>query len=179
MSDSAFNLVNNPDTTRVPWTSVVNTYPMVSDQSTIATQALSLAGDTAAVSTAEAYTDSKIPKTYVNGTLKTSQRLRWVDSTTTSGGNATFYITSDRTSSGTARATAIDIDSVVPVTTDGTAQYAFGVATSPTVKSVVIPILKQAFSGISVVGINVLGSVTNSAAPDGTAVKVTLDGDAV
>lgn len=179
MSDSAFNLTNNPDTTRVPWVSITNTYPMTNDSTTIATQALSLQSDMAAVATAEAYTDSKIPKTYVNGTLKTTQRLRWVDSTTTSGGNATFYITSDKTSSGTARATAIDIDSIVPVTTDGTSQYAFGVVTSPTVKSVVIPILKQAFSGVSVVGINVLGSVTNSAAPDGTAVKVTLDGDAV
>lgn len=121
-----------------------------------------------------------LPKTYVNGTANTNQRLRWIDSTTVTGGagNATFYVTSDRTSTGTARATAIDLDSVSLRTEDATGQYAFGAITSPNVKTLVANITKQAFTGVVVLTLTVLGSVVNNIAPNGTVVKLTLDGDA-
>lgn len=128
----------------------------------------------------QALIDAKVPKTYVNGTQKTNQRLRWIDTTVVAGGggNATFYITSDLTSGGTARATAIDLDSVSVRTEDNTGQYAFGAVTSPNIKTVIVSVFKQAFSGVVVLSLTVLGSVTNNAAPNGTVVKLQLDGDA-
>lgn len=121
-----------------------------------------------------------LPKVYVNGTLKTNRRLQWADSAVVAGGagNATFYITSDLTSTGTARATAIDLDTVMARTEDNTGQYAFGVVSSPNVKTVIVNVFKQAFTGAVVLGINLLGSVSNAAAANGTVVKMTLDGDA-
>lgn len=128
----------------------------------------------------QALIDAKTPKTYVNGNQKTSQRLRWIDSTTVTGGagNATFYVTSDLTSGGTARATAFDLDSISVRTEDSTGQYAFGAITSPNIKTLIVSVFKQAFSGVVVLGISVLGAVANSAAPNGTVVKLQLDGDA-
>jgi hypothetical protein len=121
-----------------------------------------------------------MPKTFINGTQKTNQRLRWADSAVVTGGagNATFYVTSDLTSSGTARATAIDLDTVMVRTEDNTQQYTFGTVTSPNVKTVIVNVFRQVFSGIVVLSLNVLGSVASNAAPNGTVVKMTLDGDA-
>lgn len=121
-----------------------------------------------------------IPKTFVNGVQKTTQRLKWIDSVAVGGGSglATFYLTSDRTSTGTARATAIDLDSIMLRTEDGTSQYAFGSITSPNVKTIIATIFKQAFAGAVVLSINLLGSVSNVVAPNGTVVKLVADGDA-
>lgn len=170
---------DQPDASIVRWEQIDTTLPMTSTNIRLPSEGMSLAGDLEVLSLAEAYTDSKIPKIFVNGVQKLSRRLSWTDSTTVSGGNATFYITSDRTSTGTAMATALDIDTANFRTEDGTGQYAFGTVSSPNVKTLVLAIFKQVFNGITVVGIAVLGSVTNTAAPNGTVVKLTnLDGDA-
>lgn len=168
------------DSQAVQWSQVNQHAPMVDDATTIPSESQAYAADLAVLAAATAYTDSKIPKTYVNGTLKTNRRLRWIDSTVTAGGagNATFYLTSDLTSSGTARATAIDLDSVTPRTEDNASQYAWGAITSPNIKTVIVNVFKQAFAGAVVLGINLLGSVSNAAAPNGVVVKIVLDGDA-
>jgi len=162
----------------LPKSAVSDEFPMVSDVSKVPNMRVSHAADLAVYEAATAYVDGKLPKVYVNGTLKTAQRLEWIDSVTTTSGSATFYLTSDRTSTGTARAAAIDLDSVMLRTVDETGQYAFGAVISPNVKTVVAVIFKQVFSGLVLLSTNLLGSVTNSAAPNGTVVKGVIKGDA-
>ena len=173
------NLSGSNDSDRIPVSALSDTVPMANDASKIPTSR--------AVYAVEAFLNSRLdtmlaqlPKTYVNGVLKTNQRLRWVDSTIVAGGSglATFNITSDRTSTGTAMATSLDLDSVTLRTEDGTGQYALGAVTSPNVKTVVVAIFKQVFGGVVLLSTNLLGSVSNNVAPNGTVVKITLDGDA-
>lgn len=121
-------------------------------------------------------------RTYVNGvpkngTPKTGDIIEWIDSVTTTSGNAVFYVTSDHTSSGIALCSEIYQSGVDVHTIDNTASYARGsAAISGDFKSVTISLNKQVFSGIVLLSTNLLGSVTYSASPNGTTVNATIIG---
>lgn len=124
------------------------------------------------------YVSGKMRKTYINGTLK-NNLLDWTDSTTTSSGQAIFYITSDRTSSGTAMATNLYADSIQVNYIDNSGVYATGVPVISTdKKSITIPINKQSFTGVTLLSTNILGSVAQIAIPNGVTVKMQVLGDA-
>lgn len=121
-------------------------------------------------------------RTYVNGvaqngTAQTGDIIEWIDSVTTTSGNAVFYVTSDHTGTGTALCSTIFQSGADATTVDPTASYPRGVATiSGDFKSVTIPFNKQVFSGIVLLSTNILGSVTFSATPNGTVVNATIIG---
>lgn len=128
------------------------------------------------------FLNGKIRRTYFNGaaqtgTPNTGDVIEWIDSVTTTSGNAVFYLTSDHTAAGTALCSAIYAPGADATTVDATGAYPRGVAiVSVDLKSVTIPFNKQTFSGVVVATINVLGSVTFSNAPNGTTVNATIIG---
>ena len=124
------------------------------------------------------FVDGRMRKTYVNGNLKTNV-LDWTDSVMTSGGNATFYITNDRTSGGTAMATALYADTIQVNYIDSSGVYSTGTpVVSGDFKTVTIPISKQSFTGLTVLGLNVLGAASQGSIPDGVKVKMQIIGAA-
>jgi hypothetical protein len=126
---------------------------------------------------AKTYIDSVRRRTYVNGQLR-SQILDWTDSVTTnSSGQAIFYITDTRTAGGNAVASALFADTIQINYVDGSGVYATGTPViSGDLKSVTVPVFKQAFAGVTVVGVNVLGSASQSTAPAGVTVKMQVIG---
>lgn len=125
------------------------------------------------------YVNGRMRKTYINGSLKTGL-LDWTDSVTASGGQAVFYITSDRTSAGTAMATELFPDSIQVNYIDSSGVYSTGTPViAASKKSITVPITKQSFSGVTVLGINVLGTASNISIPDGVTVKMQVIGNAV
>jgi len=119
--------------------------------------------------TAVRYCDSGVFK---NGSPNTGDIIIFTDSVTTLGGSATFYPTSDRTSTGTALCTYISGDSLQPNYRDSTGVYTPGAVTvAGNLKSISQAFGKQAFAGLVVLGLNVLGSASNPAIPDGVVVK--------
>lgn len=126
-------------------------------------------------------TDLSIRRTYVNGSAQngtpvTGDIVEWIQSTTTTSGIATFNLTTDGTSTGPAICTTIFPDSIQTNFIDSSGVYAPGLAVITSNKSVGIPFTKQGFSGVTLIGINVLGSVTMGAIPNGVTVKVMLVG---
>ena len=128
--------------------------------------------------TAVRYCDNGVFK---NGTPNTGDVIVFTDSVTTTGGSATFYTTSDRTSVGTALCTYISADSFQPNYRDSTGIYLPGsVTVAGNLKSISQSFAKQTFTGITILtSINVLGSTTNTAIPDGVTVKAGFWGIAV
>lgn len=116
-------------------------------------------------------------KVYDNGTLKTGPFIRWYKTVTTLSGNVTYYPTADGTSTGTALFVEIFSNSVQTQTQDGTSVYAPGAVTvAGNLKSVAVAYTKQVFSGIVLLSTNLLGSVTNSAIPDGISIRGGFEG---
>lgn len=93
---------------------------------------------------------------------------------TTTSGISTIYLTIDGTSTGNPLFTSIDYIHIDFITNDPNLGKSFALTNSN--KTLTITAVKQAFSGVSVLGINVLGSVTIPAAPNGTALKVLVQG---
>ena len=119
--------------------------------------------------TAIRYCDSGVFK---NGAPNTGDVIIFTDSVTTSGGSATFYPTDDRTASGTALCSYISGDSLQPNYRDSAGVYTPGAVTvAGNLKSISQAFGKQSFAGLVVLGLNVLGSATNPAIPDGVTVK--------
>jgi len=110
---------------------------------------------------------------FKNGTPNTGDIIVFTDSVTTSGGSATFYATSDHTATGTALCSSISADSFQPNYRDSTGIYLPGAVTvAGNLKSISQAFAKQTFTGITILtSINVLGSTSNVAIPDGVVVK--------
>ena len=113
----------------------------------------------------------------LNGTAKTGDILIWTDSVTTSGGSAAFNLTNDHTSTGTAMFSTVALNSVDANFIDSSGVYQKGSPSlSANKKVLTIPLTKQAFTGVTVLSINVLGSVANNSIPDGVTVKLFVMG---
>lgn len=109
-----------------------------------------------------------------NGTPNTGDMIIFTDVTTIAGGagNATFYLTSDHTSSGTALCSIILVNSVRGSWVDASGNYNPGQPTVTSNKTIVVPTTKQAATGITLLSTTVIGSVTYPAAPNGTTVTL-------
>jgi len=110
------------------------------------------------------------------GTPQTGDTIIWHDMVTTSGGNATFYVTSDRTNSGTAICSSLQNGTVDAAIIDSTGATARGDSVVTSNKQIVVPITKQSFTGLVVLGLNVLGAASMPAAPNGITVKLYVTG---
>lgn len=114
-----------------------------------------------------------------NGTVQTGDVVEWISTLTTAGGTVTDYVTTQgaiRTSGGTALLSSVFPDSIQTNFIDSTGVYAQGNPTITSSKTVSIPFTKQGFSGVTVLALNVLGSVAMNAIPDGVVVKLRLVG---
>lgn len=134
--------------------------------------------DTAVLAAANTNSDTKTAVrfweggTFKNGAPNAGDIIIFTDSIATSGGSATFYPTSDHTSSGTALCSYLSADSFQPNYRDSSAVYAPGVVTvAGNLKSISIALTKLVFSGIVLLSTNILGSETQSAIPDSVVVK--------
>lgn len=124
------------------------------------------------------YVDGVKRRTYINGSLK-DHILDWTDSVQTSGGQAVFYITDTRTAAGNAMAIDLYPDSIQVNYIDNTGVYSTGTPViSADKKSITIPITKQSFTGVTVLGLNVLGAASNVSIPNGVTVKMQVIGSA-
>lgn len=128
------------------------------------------------------FSDLTTRRTYVNGVAqngaaKTGDIVEWIDSTTTSGGSATFYLTSDHTAAGTAICSSIFSGATNATPTDSTGAYSHGAATvAANIKSVSVPFTKLTTTGIVIAGLTALGSITYPAVPNGIAINATIIG---
>lgn len=117
-------------------------------------------------------TDSEPFYDYVNGIKKVSTK-EFIATGTVSGGNVIF----DITSGGNAVFTEIFEDSIRLEFIDSTRVHSHGEPViSGDKKQITMPITRQSFSGVTVLSVTVLGSVTMSAAPNGTVVKLFVKG---
>lgn len=118
--------------------------------------------------------------TFKNGAPKTGDVIIFTDTVTTLGGSATFYATSNKLSTGTALCSYISPDSFQPNYRDTSGVYTPGLVTvAGNIKSISQSFGKQTFAGLVVLGLNVLGSASNPAIPDGVTVKATYWGISV
>lgn len=123
-------------------------------------------------------------RTYINGvaqngTALTGDLVEWIVTLTTASGVVTDYVTTEgatRTSGGTSLCSSIFPDSIQTNFIDSTGVYAQGSPTVTSNKTISIPFTKQAFNGVTVVGINVLGSAAMGTIPNGVTVKLRLVG---
>lgn len=128
------------------------------------------------------FSDLIVRRTYVNGiaqngTPKTGDIIEWIDTSTVSSGSATFFLTSDHTSAGTAICSSIFSGGIRADAIDSSATYPKGAVTvAASLKSVSIPLTKLTTTGIVVAGITVIGSISYSTAPNGITVNATIIG---
>jgi len=159
---------------------VTNSMPMTNSPDQIPSEAQVYLGDQAVLAVANTKTSVRYYQngTPLNGTPNTGDIVVWMDTVTTSGGNAVIYLTSDHTSAGTAICSDIYVEGVGTETIDSSANYARAAAVvAGNKKSVTIPFNKQIFTGITLLSTNILGSVAFSAA-SGSTITVTLVGKA-
>lgn len=97
--------------------------------------------------------------------------IEYSNSGTTTSGSITFYLTQDATASTTALFTQEPMVMIRDIN-DSNGLYGKGWSMSGDYKSLTITVTRQAFTGITVLGIPVLGSVTLSAAVNGTEVSI-------
>lgn len=95
-------------------------------------------------------------------------------SITTTNGVSTIYLTSDGTINGTALFSTIDYIHVDFVTNDPNLGKSFTLTNSN--KTLTVNAVKQAFAGVTVLGVNVVGSISIPVAPNGTALTVLVQG---
>jgi len=169
------NLSGSNDSDRIPISALSDTVPMANDASKVPTSRAVYAVESSLYTemskkTSIRYCDNGVFK---NGTPNTGDIIVFTDSVTTSGGSATFYATSDHTSTGTALCSSISADSFQPNYRDSTGIYLPGAVTvAGNLKSISQSFAKQTFTGITILtSINVLGSTSNTAIPDGVVVK--------
>lgn len=146
------------------------------------TEAVAYQGDLNAYNLATAVANTKTAnRTYINGTAQNGTAaigdiVEWIVTGTTSGGNITFYVTSNSLSGGTAICSTLFPDSISTNFIDSSGVYAQGSPTVTSNKTVVIPFTKQGFSGVTLLSTNILGSVAMNAIPDGVTVKTRIVG---
>lgn len=160
---------------------VSDTVPMPDNSSMIPTAHAALTVDNTILAVANSKTANR---TYVNGiaqngTAQTGDIVEWIVTLTTSSGVVTDYVTTEgvtRTSGGTALCSTIYPDSIQTNFIDSSGVYAQGSPTITSNKTLSIPFTKQAFNGVTVATINVLGTVSMATIPNGVTVKLRLVG---
>lgn len=151
-----------------------NTTPMADDSVNGVTSHAALWSDNQVLTVANSKTavrfwDNGI---FQNGTPNTGDMIVFTDSTTTASGNAVFNLTSDHTATGSALCSIIIADSCVGNFVDSTSVYSQGVPTiAGSLKTITISTTKQVNTGVVVLSINVIGTVTQPATPNGTTVR--------
>lgn len=162
------------DSNKIDVSVLSNDYPMSAGRTDkVVSEHVAYTADLAVLAAATAMGS----KVYDNDTLKTGPFIRWYKTVTTLSGSATYYPTADGTSTGTALFAEIFSNSVQTQTQDGTSVYAPGTVTvAGNLKSVAVAYTKQVFSGIVLLSTNLLGSVTNSAIPDGVSIRAGFEG---
>lgn len=110
--------------------------------------------------------------TFQNGSPNTGDMIIFTDSTTVAGGvgNATFYLTNDYTSTGSALCSTIIQNSCRGGWIDPSGNYNPGAVTITSNKQVAINGSKQGNTGVVVLGISVLQTITYPNQPNGTTV---------
>lgn len=161
-----------------PNASLSNTTPMADDSTIGVTSHAAYTIDASILAVANSKTASRtyINGTSQNGTPNTGDIIEWIVTGTTSGGSITFYVTSNSLSGGTAICSTLFADSISTNFIDSSGVYAQGSPTVTSNKTVAIPFTKQGFSGVTVLAVNVLGSVAMNAIPDGVTVKTRIVG---
>jgi len=114
-----------------------------------------------------------------NGTPVTGDIVMWTETVNTLSGATTSYVTTQgatRTSGGTALCSTIFPDSIQTNFIDSSGVYAQGLPIITSNKTVSIPFTKQGFNGVTILGINALGTASMGTIPDGVVVKLQLIG---
>lgn len=92
--------------------------------------------------------------------------------TVTSAGNAIFYLTSDKTSTGTALYTNLNF--VAPIVNDSVSNYTYGWSYNSTTKALTVNVKASPALNVAAMGLTVLGIPANVA--NGTSVQVLVKG---
>lgn len=115
----------------------------------------------------------------LNGMPNTGDTIMWIDSQTTSSGQVTFHVTSNRTAGGTPICSQISSNSVDVVAIDSTGMYARGNPSITNNKTITVPMTKETFSGVNLLGVDVLAVRTMGNTPGGVTVKLFVIGTSV
>lgn len=175
-------LTGSNDSDKIPIANMTNIVPMADNANLVVTAHAALTADNAVLAVANSKTAIRYWEagTFQNGTPNTGDIIVFTDTVTTSGGSATFFPTSDHTGTGSALCSYLSANSFQPNYRDSSGVYAPGAVTvGGTLKSIAQAFAKQTFSGVTVVTINVLGSVSNSAIPDAVTVMASWWGISV
>ena len=177
----AFELRTTHDETKMDVAALSTVVPMLNDNSKFPSSG--------AVFTVESALKDLIDKKtsiryYVNGiaqngSASTGDVVMWTETVNTAGGTTTSYVTTQgatRTSGGTALCSSIFPDSIQTNFIDSSGVYAQGNPTITSNKTVSIPFTKQGFNGVTILGINALGTASMATIPDGVVVKLQLIG---
>ena len=170
----AFELKSNHDGAKIDVAAMSDSVPMLNDVTKIPTSR--------AVFTVESALNDKIDKktsvrywdagTWLNGTPSMGDIVIFTDTTMTTSGDAVFYLTSNHLSTGTALCSSILTNSVNGTFIDSSGNFNKGATTvAGSLKSVTVASTKQASTGLSVLGLNVAGTITYPASPNGTTVN--------
>ena len=167
---------------KIPLAAMSNVAPMPDLANMVVTAHSALTADLAVLAVANSKTAVRFwdGGTFLNGTPNTGDIIIFTDTTTTTSGDATFYLTSNHLSTGTALASSILSNSVNGTFIDSTANYNKGTTTiAGNLKSVTVQTTKTTNTGIIVLSLNVIGSVTYPASPNGTVVNLFVVGVSV
>lgn len=158
----------------VPQASVSNSSDMTADSHiNVPSQHQAYAADLAVLAVANSKTAIRYWEngTFKNGSPLTGDLIQFTDSVSTSGGSATFYPTSAHTSTGTALCSYLSVLSFQPNYRDSSGVYSPGAVTvAGTLKSIGQAFTKLAFNGVTILGINALGTQAPVSIPDGVTV---------
>lgn len=160
-------------TTYIPLVALTDTVPMIDNSNMVVTAHAAYTADTAILAVANSKTAIRVWESgsFQNGNPVTGDIIQFTDSTTTSGGSATFYPTNDHTSTGTALCSYLSVLSFQPNYRDGNNVYSPGAVTvAGNKKSIGQAFTKLAFSGVTILGINALGTQAPVTIPDGVTV---------
>lgn len=123
-------------------------------------QTLSVSGNSISISNGNTITIPSSSSTYTNsGTVAGG------------AGNVVFYLTNDKTSTGTALYSSMP--TVIPIVNDASTNYTYGWTLSPDFKTLTVNVKTSSALNIAALGITVLGVPANVA--NGTAVRVTIN----
>lgn len=172
----SLNIAGSNDSDKVSLASMLDGPDMLSDDhNKIPTVHLSLQSDNAVLAVANFKTAVRFwdAGTFLNGSPNTGDMIVFTDTMNiTSGGNAVFNLTSDHTSTGSALCSSIIADSCVANFVDSSGVYSQGAPSiAGNLKTVTIATTKQVQTGVVVLTITVVGTVTQPVSPNGTTVR--------
>lgn len=93
--------------------------------------------------------------------------------TVSSGGNAVFYLTTDKTPTGAALFSSIV--TVLPIVNDSSNNYNYGWSYNPTTKALTVNVKSSSALNVSALGLNLLGAPVNVA--NGSVVQILVKGN--